>query len=378
MQGADVVVVGGGIVGLSVAHALRERSVDVAVLESGGCGLGSTAKATGGIRTQFGSEINVRMSLLALEHFRTWGERYGGDAGYRPVGYLFLATAAAHLESQRRGAELQRKLGARVELLEPDDIARRLPGVVLDGVLGASLGPDDGLGDPGSAVTSLLSACRRRGVRVEEQTPVTGLEMQGRRVTGVRTPGGAVPAGVTVLATGAWTSPLAATAGLDLPITPHHRQVYRAARTIGLPTPSPLVVDLGSGVYFHADGPGLVFGGGDRETEPSWDDRFQPDEAPRIIELLTRRLPAMLDAELSGGWAGLREMTPDDLGIAGPAPGVEGLHVAAGFSGHGFMHAPAVGEIVAGQLTGQATPFDVSALDPARFQGEVQAESYAF
>jgi sarcosine oxidase, subunit beta len=165
-------------------------------------------------------------------------------------------------------------------------------------------------------------------------------------------------------------------------------------------------VDLGSGVYFHADGPGLVFGGGDRETEPSWDDRFQPDEAPRIVELLTRRLPAMLDAELPptprslrgrpwhesgrlptaktspgprmGGWAGLRETTPDDLGIVGPAPGVEGLHVAAGFSGHGFMHAPAVGEIVAGQLTGQATPFDVSALDPARFQGEVQAESYAF
>ncbi|MBO0688454.1 MAG: FAD-binding oxidoreductase [Candidatus Dormibacteraeota bacterium] len=378
MQGADVVVVGGGIVGLSVAHGLRERGVDVAVLESGRCGLGSTAKATGGIRTQFGSEVNVRMSLLALEHFRTWAERYGGDAGYRPVGYLFLATAEAHLESQRQGASLQRSLGARVELLEPDEIARRLPGVVLDGVVGASLGPDDGLGDPGAAVTSLLSACRRLGVRVEEQTPVTRLEIRGGRVSGVRTAGGATSAGVTVLATGAWTSPLAATAGVDLPVTPHHRQVYRAARTIGVPTPSPLVVDLGSGVYFHADGPGLVFGGGDRETEPAWDDIFRPGEAPRIIELLTRRLPEMLDAELSGGWAGLREMTPDDLGIVGPAPGVEGLHVAAGFSGHGFMHAPAVGEIVASQLTGRPTPFDVSALDPARFQGEVRVEPYAF
>jgi sarcosine oxidase subunit beta len=139
-----------------------------------------------------------------------------------------------------------------------------------------------------------------------------------------------------------------------------------------------MVIDRGTGVYFHPDGPGLIFGGGDRESEPGWDARYRPREAARIVELLTARLPAMADAELTGGWAGLREMTPDDLGVVGPIEGVEGVFVAAGFSGHGFMHSPAIGELVAARLTGRPTALDMEALAPSRFKRPVRPDAYAF
>ena len=203
----DVVVVGGGIVGLAVANALAGRGVRVTVVERGACGGGSTAKATGGIRSQFGSEIDVRLSLRSLEHFRDWSDRYGGDAGYRPVGYLFLASTAEQLERLRAGAALQRRLGARVEVWAPGDVGRLLPGLALDGVAGATFGPDDGLGDPGAAVVSLLSACRRRRVEVREGCPVDALERDGDAVVGVRAGGERIAAGLVVLSACAWSAP---------------------------------------------------------------------------------------------------------------------------------------------------------------------------
>jgi sarcosine oxidase subunit beta len=374
----DVAVVGGGIVGLSIANALAERGAGrIAVLERGRCGAGSTSKATGGVRVQFGAEVNVRLTLRSLESFRDWRSRFGGDAGYRPVGYLFLATTPALLDALRRGAELQRRLGARVELWGPEEVARRLPEAALDGVLGASFGPDDGRASPGAAVESLLAACRRRGVDVREGAGVTAIELAGGRVAGLVAGGEAIAAGVVVIAAGAWSAPVARLAGVDLPVEPHHRQAYRAAAAPGLPAESPMVVDAGSGVYFHADGDGLLFGGGDRETPAGFDDRVRAGDAPRIVDLVARRLPAMHGVRPAAMWAGLREMTPDDVPVLGPSE-VPGLFLAAGFSGHGFMHAPAAGEIAAALITGGQPPFDVSAMAPGRFAGGVRRETYAF
>lgn len=365
--------------GLSVAHALREAGVRrVTVVERGRPGEGSTMRATGGIRMQFGSPVLIRLSLLALEHWRTWSLRYRGDVSYRRTGYLFLATSPEQMASADRALSAQHSLGARVERLGRRELARRLPGVRLDGVLGATLGLDDGLADPGAAVVSLTRACRRRRVTLVEGAGDARLTVSAGRVTGVRTGERDFPAETVVVATGAWTAPLLAPLGVTVPIEPHHRQVYRATRPPSINRDLPMVIDRGTGVYFHPDGPGLVFGGGDRESEPGWDARFRPGDAPRIVELLTARLPAMADAELTGGWAGLREMTPDDLGVVGPIEGVEGIFVAAGFSGHGFMHAPAIGEVVAALLTARPSPVDVSALAPSRFRHPLSPDAYAF
>jgi sarcosine oxidase subunit beta len=374
----DVVVVGGGIVGLSVAWSLRRRGATVTLLEQGVCGQGATAKATGGVRTQFGSEVNVRLSLASLSFFRQWREIHGGDAGYRPVGYLFLATTPEQRDAQRRGAEVQQRCGAQVELLDPDQVAARLPGVHLDGVLGGSFGPDDGLADPGAAVASLISSCRRSGVRIEEGIKVHELLRGGHRFVGVRTSGGEVHAEVVVVAAGPWSPALLSPAGFDLPITPRHRQVYRATEVLGLPPSCPFVIDLGSGVYFHPDGNGLVFGGGDRDGSPGLDESFRPEEAPRIIELLSRRLPQVMEARLSGGWAGVRDMTPDDHAIVGWLPGAKSLLVAAGFSGHGFMHSPALGEEIARMILAEPPEIDLSPLAPSRFESNTVEETYAF
>jgi sarcosine oxidase subunit beta len=367
MGPVDVVVIGGGVIGLSVAHALAERGAGrITVLERGRCGGGSTGRATGGIRVQLDTEVDVRLTLRSLESFRDWGRRYGGDAGYRPVGYVHLATTPARLSRLRFDAERQRALGARVELWNVDDVARRLPGVSLDGVAGASFGPDDGIASPPAAVASLLAACRRRDVEVREGVEVTAIERVAGRVTGVIAAGEALGADIVVVAAGAWSAPVARLAGVELPVEPRHRQAYRARAATALPRPSPLVFDLGTGVYFRTDGDGLVYGGGDHGGRAGFDDRVWPEEAPLIAALLAHRLPAMRGVTADEVWAGLREMTPDEVGLLGPA-GPPGLFVTAGFSGHGFMHAPAVGEIAAALITGGTPPFDVSAMSPSRF-----------
>lgn len=374
---ADVVIVGGGIIGLSIAHALTQRGVShVVVLERARCGQGSTAKATGGIRCQFSSELNVRMSLLSLEYFRNWADLFGGDVGYQAHGYMFLATNDIQFELLKQGAAMQVSLGAKTELLTPAEIASRIPALNTEGITGGTFGVQDGRGDPGGAVVSLIGACRRGGVTILEQCAVTGFGLADGRISGVESSCGAFAADIVVNAAGAWSDPVARLAGTSVPVSPHHRQAYLAGEVQGVPTPSPHVIDLGTGCYFHQESHGLVFGGGDRESEPGYDDQIWPNDAPRIMALLTHRLPSSRDVPLKSIWAGLREMTPDDIGIVGFSPELSNLFIAAGFSGHGFMHAPAVGEVSARLMTGADALFDVSALDPARFRHQVAHERY--
>jgi sarcosine oxidase, subunit beta len=376
---ADVVIVGGGIVGLSIAWSLiQEGSRSVVVIERRHCGEGSTGKATGGVRCQFSTEVNVRLTLASLPHFRAWKETHGADVGYRPVGYVFIAASLRHLEIQARAVAMQRACGARVLSLRPDDLISLLPGVELEDAVGGSLGVDDGLADPGVAVSSLVSSCQRRGVRIEEQTEVVRVTVADSRVTGVETSVGLLEAATVVIAGGPWSRALLEGTGFDVPITPKHRQVYRAVGVLGLPPQCPFVVDLESGIYFHHDNSGLIFGGGDRDGRIGFDENFNMEDASSVIEALCRRVPQAATASLAGGWAGIRDMTPDDVGIIGWVPTVSGLMVAAGFSGHGFMHAPAVGEQVARMIRGEQCQFGVDALAPARFGASTKGEDYVF
>lgn len=376
---AEVVVIGGGIVGLSISWSLRSRTdLSVVLVEKALCGQGSTAKATGGIRCQFSSRVNVLLTLESLRYFRDWKTIHGSDVGYRPIGYTFLATRAQQMEILSIGASMQRRCGAHVKLLDVSSLADLLPGVELGGVLGGTLCPDDGLADPGMAVSSLVSSCRRMGVTVKEQTEVLRIIVESGRVLGVETSAGSIRADSVIVAAGPSTALLLHGVGFDVPITPRHRQVYHAVDLENLPAACPFVVDLDTGIYFHKDGAGLIFGGGDRDGEIGYDDDFRIEEASETIELLCRRLPQASRARLTGGWAGIRDMTPDDVGIVGQVPGVDHLLLAAGFSGHGFMHAPAIGEEVARMVNGEEPGIDLAPLAPDRFGLTSEKESYAF
>ena len=380
MEQYDVIVVGGGIIGLCAAFALKEAGVKrLLVIERAWCGQGSTSKATGGIRTQFSSPINVQLSLRGRDYFTRWEEIYGSDPGFHPIGYLFVTADEQRGETLLAQVPQQRALGVEVESLDNRDLHHIVPGMRQEDIRVALLTPRDGVADPGAAVMSVEAACRRQGIKILEHTPVQALVVQGTRITGVRTEAGDIFSSDRVLAaTGAWTAPLLSTCGISVPISPHHRQVYRTLPIPDWPTRMPLSVDLDTGLYCHSDGPAVVFGGGDRDATAGYDDTPRPMDVANLIDPLVYRWPRLAAAQIERTWAGLREMTPDDHGIVGRIPQRQGLYVAAGFSGHGFMQAPAVGEIIAALMTGQSSAYDMDALDPARFLGPTKGEAYVF
>ena len=378
---ADVVIVGAGMVGLCTAFELASMGVRrVTVLERGWAGSGSTSKATGGIRTQFSTLVNVRLAQASRERFVHWSEIYGGDPRFFPIGYLFVAVSDAMADQLVDGARRQRAWGVGVEILTPREIARWSPALRVDDVRVGTYTPEDGIADPGAAVNSLAASCRRRGVVLREGETVTRLAFDGEgAATGVElATGRGLRADAVVIAAGVWSAPLLEPIGFPLPVEPHHRQVYRTGAVPDWPSGVPLTVDLDTGLYCHGDGSAVVFGGGDRESAPTYDETPRPGDVSLLVERLVHRWPALDQAELRQTWAGLREMTPDDHGVVGPVPGHAGLYVAAGFSGHGFMQAPAVGELVAAMVCGRPTPLDATALDPGRFSGPLEGERYVF
>lgn len=381
MASADVLVIGGGIIGLAAAFEMAEAGGRrIQILERHQVGSGATSKATGGVRTQFSSRMNVVLAQASRDHFLRWSQIYGGDPHFSQVGYLFFTASNARAQSLAAAAREQRAWGVSVDVVQPDDIRRLVPGSVVDDLRLGTYTPEDGLADPGAAIVSLEAACRRRGVAIREGTAAEKLLFsESGTVAGVRlTDGTTFGAEVVVVATGPWTSQLLDPVGVSLPIEPHHRQVYRTAPLEGWPSRIPLSVDLDSGIYCHSDGEGVVFGGGDRATAAGYDEVALLENVTQIAGRLMERWPLLQHAKITHTWAGLREMTPDDHGIVGVVAGHPGLYVAAGFSGHGFMQAPAVGQIVAALVEGR-TPFvNPAPLSPERFNHKVKGEQYVF
>ena len=380
---AKIVIIGGGIVGLSIAYHLAVRGCgDVCILERGGIGQGATAKATGGVRQQFSSEINVRLSQESVRRFERFEEEMGSSADFRQVGYLFLASSEEDWAWLQESAVLQQRLGVPVELLAPEETLRLLRGLRIDDLLGASFCGTDGIADPHAALHAFAREARRLGVRILEGHEVTGINLQGSRTRGVLVKDGKTFAtDVVVNAAGVHAKEVGLMVGIDIPVEPNHRQVFVAEPVQDLRGPIPLTVDLRSGTYVHVERNGsILLGGGDHGDRRGFDERLDWSLLPRLIEAVTHRLPALEGARIRRGWAGLREMTPDELAIVGPVPGVGGFFVAAGFSGHGFMHAPAIGKLMAELiLDGKASTIDIAALSLDRFQaGHLSPERAVF
>ncbi|HEX6230344.1 MAG TPA: FAD-binding oxidoreductase [Actinomycetota bacterium] len=371
-RGADVVVVGGGAIGASAAFHLAAAGVGrVLLLERAErLAAGATGACAGGFRTQFSSEVNIRLSLASVPMIVGFSETHGMPLDVAQDGYLFLVRDDRLWERFVAANRLQRSLGVRAEVLTAEEAGALAPGVSLDGVVGATFGPEDGIADPSGLTEGYATAARRAGARIELGAEVTSIRVERGRVAGVRTGAGDVDAAVVVNAAGPWAGVLAATAGVQMPLEPIPRHVLVTGRFPGAPGRRTLVIDAASSFYFHREGPGVLMGMGDPDERPTFD--TAPDEAfiaDRLLPTALRVLPALGAASIEHSWVGLYEMTPDRHPILGSAPGVEGFYLANGFSGHGFQHAPIVGKLLAEMIAeGRASTVDVSSLGLERFE----------
>jgi glycine/D-amino acid oxidase-like deaminating enzyme len=367
---ADVIVIGAGIVGCSAAYHLAEAGAGaVLVLDrEDAVGRGSTGACAGGFRQQFTSEVNVRLSQASLPMILGFEQEHGIPVTIAQDGYLFLVRDEVAWEGFLRGVELQRSLGVPVEVLDPSDAAALVPGIERTGLVGATFGPQDGIADPAALTQGYATLARGAGATFALGTTVRAIELgDDGAIAGVRTDGGAVGASAVVLAAGAWSGALAATAGVDVPIEPVPRVVVTTDGFPGVPARRTLVIDAETSFYFHREGDGVLMGmaGEDRPSfDTSVDERFVADELiPRAVEVF----PPVAEAGVRSSWVGLYEMTPDRHPIIGPAP-APGLFIAAGFSGHGFQHGPIVGKLIAELIAGGAAhSMDVARLALDRF-----------
>lgn len=364
---AEVVVVGGGVIGTSAAFHLAEAGVDVLLLEQAELASGSTSRAAGGVRAQFSDPLNIALGLRSLEAFARFGERPGAEIDLEQVGYLFLLDREEDVRSFERSVAVQNANGVPTRFVSLDEAERLCPLAGLDGVLAATFSPLDGHASPEAVVQGYASGMRRLGGTVVTGCRVTGIDVRDSEIRAVDTAHGSVETRTLVCATGAWSSELARMVGLELPVEPVLREIGFTSPDAELPDGIPLTVDFTSGFYFHREGAGLLFGMADRDQPPGFDAPSDPSWLERVTEIAERRLPRLLEMGMAGGWKGYYEVTPDHNALIGELPETARFLYATGFSGHGFLQGPAAGEIVRDLVLGK-TPFvDISPLSVERF-----------
>jgi sarcosine oxidase, subunit beta len=365
---ASVVVIGGGVMGLSTAYQLARSGVtDVVLVERDEFGSGSTSKAAGGVRAQFSDAVNIELGLRSLRTFETFKEEFGQDIDLHQVGYLFLLDRPEHVTAFEKNVALQNELGVESRLLEVTEAKRLSPMIRTEGLLGAAWSPRDGHCTPESVVLGYAGGARAAGARLVRRCEVTAIERDGDVITGVETTLGRVRTSAVVCCAGAWSQQVGAMVGVRLPVTPLRRQVLTTAPIEDLAVATPFTIDFGTSFYFHREGRGLLLGMSDAAETPGFKLGRSDEWLPRLAEVIERRVPALADVGLVSGWAGLYEMTPDHNALIGEASEVSRFLYATGFSGHGFLMGPAVGEVMRDLYLGQPPYVDISGFDTHRF-----------
>ena len=378
---AEVVIIGAGIVGASVAYHLAIRGcTDVLILEKAETPItGSTAFSAGGVRHQFAREVNIRLSKYSIERLKNFSEEVGGHADLRQTGYLFLINKEDTWSQFQEQVRLQRSLGVQVELLEPRDVLKYVPGTRLDDIVGATFGADDGFCDPYGIASGYLKRAHELGVRVELSTPVTGAQLFGNRLMAVETPDGLVSGKFVVNACGAWSGQVASLFGVDLPVQPYRRNAYMTERFPKFPDPIPLTFDVDTGFWMRKEGDSLLFGMANPADPPGVNLNVDWEWLPEVLDDGIDRFPLLEEARLAKKqcWAGLYEISPDHMPILGRHPEMPNYLHASGFSGHGVMHSPATGMLIAEEiLDGRAHSIDIDELRITRFRNmSVQSET---
>lgn len=367
-----VVVIGAGIVGASVAYHLASRGcTKIWILEKASVEVtGSTARSAAGVRHQFASEVNIRLSLYSIERIKRFSEEIGGSADLRQVGYLLLVDDPDVWRQYQKNADLQRSLGVRVETLTPAEAALIVPQLKIDDLAGATFCGDDGYCDPHGIAMRYLARAREMGVKLARATPAIGFEKIGDRLTGVRTPQGVIHCDWVVNAAGPWAGEVGALAGLEIPVKPYRRCIYLTEAFSGIPSDIPLTIDVGSGFYMRKEKQKVLLGASNEDEPPGENLAVDWDWMEKVLEMGVRRVPVLSEAGLAyrNCWAGLYEITPDHQPILGRHPALSNYVDASGFSGHGVQHAPATGMLIAEEIIdGRAHTIDVDSLRIHRF-----------
>jgi sarcosine oxidase subunit beta len=364
---AEVVVVGGGVIGTSAAFHLAEAGVDVCLLERDQLAGGSTSRAAGGFRAQFSDPLNIAIGLRSIDAFTRFRERPGAEIDLRQVGYLFLLDREEDVASFEASVALQNELGVPSRFVDLAEAAELCPIAGLDGVLAATYCALDGHASPEAVVHGYAAGARQYGASVLTGCAVAAIAAENGRIHAVETPLGTIETGTVVCAAGVWSPQIAGGVGVDLPVEPYLREVGFTGPTAGLPEHLPLTIDFSTGFYLHREGPGLLFGMADPDQPPGLDVPAAPGWLEQVMEVAARRLPSLLDMGIAGGWKGYYEVTPDHNALVGESREVERFLYATGFSGHGFLQGPAVGEIVRDLVLGNEPFVDVSPLSADRF-----------
>jgi sarcosine oxidase, subunit beta len=374
MQQPDILIIGGGVIGCSIAYHLAKRGVkNILVVERNNIGSGSTSRAAGGIRQQFSNEVNIRIGQYAVDFFANWRERMelddASDMNFFQVGYLFLINDEKDWREFGKNAELQRSLGVPVQLLTPAEAGELIPGLYTDDLIGATYCPTDGHGSQHEVTQAFARKARQVGATFWENCSVTNVKRDGRRIIEVETERGTIQPGTVIGCAGAWSSELGTMLGVDIPVTPLRRTLFFTEPFGEMPAHIPMTIDMSTGFYFRREGPGFLIGESDENLPPSFDLTTDWRWLDTVVEHAISRVPAFENLAIRTGWTGLYDTSPDENAIMGTVPELDNFYIATGYSGHGFMQAPATGLLMAELLLdGRAHTIDISELSIERFR----------
>jgi sarcosine oxidase, subunit beta len=367
---ADIVIIGGGVMGASAAYHLAKCGVkNIVLLEKEEFfGTGATARCAGGVRYQFSTEVNIKLSLESLPMIERFREEIGQDVAYDPCGYLLIATSEKDALAFQRNVELQNSLGVQTQLLNGDEVRARLPLMRFDDVVAGTFHQKDGVVDPNSVVAGYIGAALKIGAKAFTNAEVIGIRLRGDQVDAVETSQGKIETRTILNVAGPWSGLIGQMAGVHIPIVPIRRQMFTTNPLPEIPEDLPFVIDFAQSLYFHRQGEGLLIGMSNPHEKPGFDQNVDEEFEFVNLEAAIERMPLLENASRAAHWAGLYEVTPDAHPIFGGSD-VQGFLICTGFSGHGFMHGPVAGKLMSEYiLDGKFSTVDVSMLDLKRFE----------